>query len=62
MNLGSARDSHVLRVRSCHCALSVFKLAAPPTVSAVGYCYGVQFACNLAVSPTISAVGYCYGV
>ncbi|EAQ6499447.1 DNA metabolism protein [Salmonella enterica] len=32
MNLGSAHRSHVLRVRSFGCALSVSKLAAPSGV------------------------------
>ncbi|ASG89604.1 L-asparaginase [Salmonella enterica subsp. salamae serovar 55:k:z39 str. 1315K] len=31
LNLGSAHRSHVLRVRSFGCALSVSKLAAPIT-------------------------------
>ncbi|POD98183.1 hypothetical protein BV924_05305 [Pectobacterium odoriferum] len=31
LNLGSARNPHVLRVRSGFCALSVSKLAAPIT-------------------------------
>ncbi|ECC8832971.1 hypothetical protein DKU74_21090 [Salmonella enterica subsp. salamae] len=31
MDLGSAQNSHVLRVRSSFCALSVSKLAAPIT-------------------------------
>ncbi|ATG04131.1 DNA metabolism protein [Lelliottia amnigena] len=33
LNLGSARNPHVLRVRSGCCALSVFKLSAPITPS-----------------------------
>ncbi|MDU3077304.1 MAG: hypothetical protein E7B29_13570, partial [Mixta calida] len=35
-NLGSARNPHVLRVRSGFCALSVFKLPAPITLTGIG--------------------------
>ncbi|ATY01110.1 hypothetical protein AL497_25030 [Klebsiella aerogenes] len=36
LNLGSAQNPHVLRVRSGFCALSVFKLAAPITPTGIG--------------------------
>ncbi|MIG37562.1 hypothetical protein AHW95_05640 [Salmonella enterica subsp. enterica] len=36
MNLGSAQNPHVLRVRSSFCALSVSKLAAPITPGGIG--------------------------
>ncbi|POU59301.1 hypothetical protein C3384_07235 [Klebsiella aerogenes] len=36
LNQGSARNPHVLRVRSGFCALSVFKLAAPITLTGIG--------------------------
>ncbi|ATZ95400.1 L-asparaginase [Dickeya fangzhongdai] len=36
MNLGSARNPHVLRVRSGFSALSVSKLAAPITPIEIG--------------------------
>ncbi|EFE07994.1 hypothetical protein CIT292_08512 [Citrobacter youngae ATCC 29220] len=36
LNLGSARNPHVLRVRSGFCALSVFKLPAPITPTGIG--------------------------
>ncbi|APV65837.1 hypothetical protein SEEHRA35_012765 [Salmonella enterica subsp. enterica serovar Heidelberg str. SARA35] len=41
MELGSAQNPHVLRVRSGFCALSVSKLAAPITPTGIGsyYCY-----------------------
>ncbi|EAB7707994.1 L-asparaginase [Salmonella enterica subsp. enterica serovar Elisabethville] len=36
LDLGSAQNPHVLRVRSGFCALSVSKLAAPITPSGIG--------------------------
>ncbi|ATZ94821.1 DNA metabolism protein [Dickeya fangzhongdai] len=36
MALGSARNPHVLRVRSGFCALPVSKLAAPITPTGIG--------------------------
>ncbi|ARA74730.1 hypothetical protein B5S52_02020 [Pectobacterium brasiliense] len=36
LNLGSARNPHVLRVRSGFCALSESKLSAPITPSRIG--------------------------
>ncbi|ATS98786.1 DNA metabolism protein [Salmonella enterica subsp. enterica serovar Enteritidis] len=36
LDLGSAQNPHVLRVRSGFCALSVSKLAAPITPTGIG--------------------------
>ncbi|APZ58159.1 hypothetical protein AW74_18450 [Salmonella enterica subsp. enterica serovar Montevideo str. CDC 2011K-1674] len=36
LDLGSAQNPHVLRVRSGFCALSVSKLAAPITPNGIG--------------------------
>ncbi|MBW5961541.1 hypothetical protein CFM97_14550 [Klebsiella michiganensis] len=39
LNLGSAQNPHVLRVRSGSSALAVFKLSAPMTPTGIGFEY-----------------------
>ncbi|TLV23837.1 hypothetical protein FE839_00145 [Klebsiella indica] len=43
LNLGSAQNPHVLRVRSGSSALAVFKLAAPITPGGIGSKPGLFF-------------------
>ncbi|EBS4563887.1 hypothetical protein DOW39_07560 [Salmonella enterica subsp. enterica serovar Tanger] len=47
MDLGSAQNPHVLRVRSGFCALSVSKLAAPITPGGIGSKIFLLYSCSL---------------
>ncbi|OXM35475.1 hypothetical protein NW10_01965 [Salmonella enterica subsp. enterica serovar Weslaco] len=50
LDLGSAQNPHVLRVRSGFCALSVSKLAAPITPTGIGSKIFLLYSCSVTTS------------